>query len=151
VPLVYAIAGGLIGVGTTLDPSLTRQNKMAGQVLGEPSSMPPIFSELEMQFTLLPQVLGAKDAGGAAAAASSTGGVDSLRLEEKLQVNVGSITTLGTVKAVTPNAARLVLSKPMCASPGDSVAFSRKIGESWRLIGWGSIRRGVSMKVDPFL
>jgi translation initiation factor 2 subunit 3 len=33
--LQYAVPGGLIGVGTTVDPTLTRADRLVGQVLGE--------------------------------------------------------------------------------------------------------------------
>ena len=33
--LKYAVPGGLIGVGTTVDPTLTRADRLVGQVLGE--------------------------------------------------------------------------------------------------------------------
>jgi len=33
--------GGLLGVGTGLDPSLTKGDALAGQVAGEPGTLPP--------------------------------------------------------------------------------------------------------------
>lgn len=33
--LQYAVPGGLIGVGTKIDPTLTRADRLVGQVLGE--------------------------------------------------------------------------------------------------------------------
>ncbi|ONI09060.1 hypothetical protein PRUPE_5G215200 [Prunus persica] len=42
--------GGLIGVGTTMDPTLTRADRLVGQVLGEVGSLPEVFVELEMMF-----------------------------------------------------------------------------------------------------
>jgi translation initiation factor 2 subunit 3 len=38
--LLYAVPGGLIGVGLLIDPSLTRNDKMVGNVLGEVGSLP---------------------------------------------------------------------------------------------------------------
>lgn len=46
--LQYAVPGGLIGVGTTMDPTLTRADKLVGQVLGEVGSLPDVFVELEV-------------------------------------------------------------------------------------------------------
>lgn len=46
--LQFAVPGGLIGVGTTMDPSLTRGDKLVGQVLGSVGSLPDIFIELEV-------------------------------------------------------------------------------------------------------
>jgi translation initiation factor 2 subunit 3 len=34
-PLQYAVPGGLIGVGLTVDPTLTRADRLVGQVLGQ--------------------------------------------------------------------------------------------------------------------
>lgn len=33
-PLQFAVPGGLIGVGTTVDPTLTRADRLVGQVRG---------------------------------------------------------------------------------------------------------------------
>ncbi|BBH04477.1 eukaryotic translation initiation factor 2 gamma subunit [Prunus dulcis] len=45
--LQFAVPGGLIGVGTTMDPTLTRADRLVGQVLGEVGSLPEVFVELE--------------------------------------------------------------------------------------------------------
>ena len=49
--LQYAVPGGLIGVGTTMDPTLTRADRLVGQVLGEIGSLPDVFVELEVLTT----------------------------------------------------------------------------------------------------
>lgn len=48
--LQFAVPGGLIGVGTTMDPTLTRADRLVGQVLGEVNSLPDVFVELEVSF-----------------------------------------------------------------------------------------------------
>ena len=48
--LQFAVPGGLIGVGTTMDPTLTRADRLVGQVLGEVGSLPDVFVELEVSF-----------------------------------------------------------------------------------------------------
>ncbi|XP_020875398.1 eukaryotic translation initiation factor 2 subunit 3 isoform X2 [Arabidopsis lyrata subsp. lyrata] len=45
--LQFAVPGGLIGVGTTMDPTLTRADRLVGQVLGEMGTLPDVFVELE--------------------------------------------------------------------------------------------------------
>jgi len=47
--LQFAVPGGLIGVGTTMDPTLTRADRLVGQVLGDVGSLPEIFGELEVR------------------------------------------------------------------------------------------------------
>lgn len=49
--LQFAVPGGLIGVGTTMDPTLTRADRLVGQVLGEVGSLPEVFVELEVDIS----------------------------------------------------------------------------------------------------
>jgi translation initiation factor 2 subunit 3 len=49
--LQYAVPGGLIGVGTTIDPTLTRADRLVGQVLGEVGELPDVFVELEVSWS----------------------------------------------------------------------------------------------------
>merc|ERR1712038_1673838 len=58
--LKFAVPGGLIGVGTKIDPTLTRADRLVGQVLGDVGSLPDIFIELEISFFLLTRLLGIK-------------------------------------------------------------------------------------------
>lgn len=51
--LQFAVPGGLIGVGTTMDPTLTRADRLVGQVLGEVGSLPDVYVELEVNFLSL--------------------------------------------------------------------------------------------------
>ena len=43
-PLQYAVPGGLIGVGTTVDPTLTRADRLVGQVLGAVGALPDVYA-----------------------------------------------------------------------------------------------------------
>ena len=48
--LTYAIPGGLIGVGLLVDPSLTKNNKMVGNILGKIGELPELFSEITIKY-----------------------------------------------------------------------------------------------------
>merc|ERR1711907_157594 len=48
--LQYAVPGGLIGLGTKIDPTLTRTDRLVGNVIGDPGCLPDIFGELEINF-----------------------------------------------------------------------------------------------------
>ena len=45
-----AYPGGLIGIMTTLDPQYTMSNKLVGHILGEPGTLPPVYSHIEIDF-----------------------------------------------------------------------------------------------------
>jgi translation initiation factor 2 subunit 3 len=46
--LLFAIPGGLIGVGTLMDPSLTKADNLVGNVIGYPGNLPDVYDELEI-------------------------------------------------------------------------------------------------------
>lgn len=44
----FAVPGGLIGVGTKIEPTLCRADRLVGQVLGAVGALPKIFIELQV-------------------------------------------------------------------------------------------------------
>jgi len=134
--LKYAVPGGLIGVGTYIDPVLCKADRLVGQVLGlQGHELPNVFTELEINFFLLRKLLGVKAEGKQAKVAKVEKG-------EVLMVNIGSTSTGGKVSAVKQDAAKIVLISPVCTEVGEKIALSRRVERHWRLIGWGKITSG---------
>jgi len=140
--LEYAVPGGLIGVGTLIDPTLTRADRLVGQVLGSVGYLPEVYTEIEVSYYLLRRLLGVKTADG-----EKAGKVQKLAKGEILMLNIGSTSTGGRIQAVRADLAKVGLTAPVCTSEGEKIALSRRIDKHWRLIGWGEIRRGVTL--DP--
>lgn len=140
--LQYAVPGGLIGVGTKIDPTLTRGDRLVGHVLGHPNKLPDIYIEIEVKFYLLRRLLGVKTEGD-----SKAGKVSRLKKGEILMVNIGSTAAGGRVLGIKDNdTAKVTLTNPVCTQVDDKVALSRRIEKHWRLIGWGSIIKGATVK-----
>eukprot|EP00762_Andalucia_godoyi_P001828 ANDGO_06112.mRNA.1 Eukaryotic translation initiation factor 2 subunit 3 len=142
--LQYAVPGGLIGVGTHIDPSLTRADRLVGQVLGEVGSLPQIYYELEINYFLLRRLLGVKTSG------EKQGRVTKLTVNELLMLNIGSTSTGGRVVDIgkgESRTARIELTHPVCTSIDEKVALSRRVEKHWRLIGWGTVLGGSTL--DP--
>ncbi|KAK2146623.1 hypothetical protein LSH36_594g02073 [Paralvinella palmiformis] len=138
--LQYAVPGGLIGVGTKIDPTLCRADRLVGQVVGVVGSLPDIFIELEINYYLLRRLLGVRTEGDRKGAK-----VQKLTKGEVLMVNIGSLSSGGRVLAVKVDLAKIGLTNPVCTEVGEKIALSRKVEKHWRLIGWGQIRRGVTV------
>jgi translation initiation factor 2 gamma subunit (eIF-2gamma) len=58
----FAVPGGLIGVGTEIDPSRCRANHLVGQVLGLPGFLPPTYSRIVVKYDLMLYII--QSAGG---------------------------------------------------------------------------------------
>lgn len=133
--LKFAVPGGLIGVGMHVDPTLSRGDRLVGQVLGHKGQLPGVYAELEINFFLLRRLLGVTTVDGKLAKVSK------LVKNEVLMVNIGSNAEGAKVVAVKADVAKLQLTKPACTSVGEKIALSRRIEKHWRLIGWATIVR----------
>ncbi|KAA0000774.1 MAG: translation initiation factor IF-2 subunit gamma [Thermoplasmata archaeon] len=122
--------GGLLGIGTYLDPSLTKADALAGKVIGKEGKLPPVFYELEMDINLLQRIVGEKEKKR----------MDEIRVNEPLMLTVGTATTVGIVKHIKKDYMEVSLKIPVCAERGQRVAISRNIMGRWRLVGYGEIK-----------
>eukprot|EP01120_Amphizonella_sp_Union-15-10_P002208 TRINITY_DN1236_c0_g1_i1.p1 TRINITY_DN1236_c0_g1~~TRINITY_DN1236_c0_g1_i1.p1 ORF type:complete len:447 (+),score=47.69 TRINITY_DN1236_c0_g1_i1:97-1437(+) len=129
--LKSVIPGGLIAVGTNLDPSLARADRLVGHVIGIPGHMPPVFTHLEIQYFLLNRTVGP----------ARVKKVGKLKPKELLKVNVGSMTCNATVASVEKDMAMLRMELPVCCELESKVTLSRKTDEKWRLISFGVVKK----------
>ncbi len=125
-PLDSAVAGGLVGIGTELDPSLTKNDKLVGSLVGAPGTLPECKGTLMLNVTLIDRM------------------VDALKIEpvkpsEILVINIGTAATVGTVAEIKGKKITLALKKPVCCEAGWKAAISRRIANRWRLIGYGTV------------
>ncbi|MFH1210628.1 MAG: translation initiation factor IF-2 subunit gamma [archaeon] len=123
------IPGGSIGVLTQLDPLLVKADSLAGTVVGLPGQLPPVWDKFELESHLLERVVGAKDELV----------VEPIKKGEALMLNVNSSATVGIVDEISKNKFHVILKIAVCADKEDRITISRKLGDRWRLIGWGKI------------
>ena len=102
--LMYAVPGGLIGVGLKVDPFLTRADRLVGQIIGHPGQMPPVVLEFEATYYLLRRLLGVKSASSDDKAKQK---VSRLKQDEILMINIGSTSTGGKILSVTSDKVRI--------------------------------------------
>ncbi|MFB6087486.1 MAG: translation initiation factor IF-2 subunit gamma [Haloarculaceae archaeon] len=121
--------GGLLGVGTGLDPAITKGDALAGQVAGPPGTLPPVHDQFTMDVELLDRIVG-----------DESGEVDEISTGEPLMMTVGTATTVGSVTSARTGECEVALQRPVCAREGAKLAINRRIGGRWRLIGIGTLR-----------
>ncbi|MBC7130645.1 translation initiation factor IF-2 subunit gamma [Candidatus Bathyarchaeota archaeon] len=125
-----ARCGGLVGVGTLLDPSVTKADGLTGNVVGKAGMLPPVLQELTLETQILERAVGTKELLE----------ISKIAMNEVLLLHVGASITIGRVTSIRDNVATLRLTRPVCALTGSRVAISRKIAGKWRLIGYGMIK-----------
>ena len=122
-----ATPGGLLGIGTKLDPALTKSDALAGQVAGHVGRLPPVWDRVRCHVTLMERVVGA----------TSELAIEPLKFNEPLMLSVGTAVTVGIVTSTKKEIVEISLKRPVCAEPGARIAISRQVGARWRLIGMG--------------
>lgn len=124
-----AYCGGLVGVGTLLDPSISKADGLTGNIVGKAGELPPTLSELTLEAHILERAVGTKELIK----------IQEIILGETLLLHVGAAITIGKVTS-KKCIITVKLSRPVCAQYGSRVAISRKMTGRWRFIGYGMIR-----------
>ena len=136
--LLYAVPGGLIGVGLKLDPYLTRKNRLVGSILGYPGKLPNIYTSIIVETHLMVRYVGLKEKD------KNTSYIDEIKFKEELLISIGSNSIKSIVNDISGDNKDIVkfsLDQPVCVEIGENVTLSRKV-EKWRLIGWGKVLDG---------
>ena len=122
--------GGNIGLLTLLDPSIVKGDTLVGSVAGSPGKLPPVLDQFKLETHLLERVVGVKQELE----------VEPIKLHEPLMLNVNSSATVGVVTEAKKDFIKCVLKIPVCAEIDSNVTISRRIGNRFRLIGYGIIK-----------
>ncbi|MGV9197635.1 MAG: translation initiation factor IF-2 subunit gamma, partial [Promethearchaeia archaeon] len=119
--------GGLIGLGTQLDPTLTKGDSLIGHLVGLKGKLPEVLEEVELEVNLLDRVIGSENLIK----------VHELKHNERLLMVVGTQKTAGIVKKIFKDTYLIKLNPPICPPEDFIFAISRIINRRYRLIGYG--------------
>ena len=121
--------GGLIAVGTKLDPSLTKSDSLIGAVVGYPNEVADTHENIDVKIDLFDVAIGSPDMLK----------VDKIKNKEALRLNAGTAITAGLVSNVKNDLVTIALRRPITAEYNSRIAISRRLADRWRLIGVGVI------------
>jgi len=122
--------GGLVAVGTHLDPTFTKGDQMVGSVIGRPGTLPETLEHITLDVKLLETAVGSAELVK----------VDRVKLGETVRLNLGTASTLAVATSVRGDVMELDLKRPVAIETGMRAAISRRIAERWRLIGSGLLK-----------
>jgi translation initiation factor 2 subunit 3 len=122
--------GGLVAVGTYLDPTYIKGDQMVGSVIGRPGTLPPNLEHIVLDVDLLETAVGLAELVS----------VEKVRPGENLRLNLGTASTQAVVTSARGDIIEVDLKKPVAVETGMRAALSRRIAERWRLIGSGVLK-----------
>ncbi|MCK9292847.1 MAG: translation initiation factor IF-2 subunit gamma [archaeon] len=118
--------GGLIAVGTDLDPFICNSDKMVGQIVCDPKIDLKLSTEIDLEYTKIERLIEPNKT--------------DIKSGEKIVLVIGSSACLGIVRKVKQNNLELILNKPNVFFKNDKIAISRNINSRWRLAGYGTVK-----------
>ena len=124
--LSEAHAGGLIAIGTQLDPGITNMDKLKGQILCEPGSLPAPTESVLIEWNELPRLLGDK--------------LPFPHVNELFVLTIGTNTVVGEIISIKKKMIDLQLKGKTVCEKGQKIAISRRDKAAWRLAGWGVVQ-----------
>ncbi len=123
--------GGSIAILTTLDPYLTKTDKLVGHLVGLKGTLPEPTNEITFENKLLDKVIGTKE----------DFEVKPIIQNEVFMLIINSLKTVGIVKKTNPKETTVILKKPVIIFDKDKVVIFRRFqGNKWHIIGHGVIK-----------
>lgn len=123
--LKEGLPGGLLAISTGLDPGLTTNDKMRGQMVGKKGSLPEPTTIAELDIHSFERVIGESH---------------SLKTGETVLLAVGTATIPGKVKSFNGKIALIDLRSAAVLEKGQRVAISTRDNNRWRLTEYGECR-----------
>ncbi len=120
-----AIAGGLIAIGTNVDPSFTKADGLVGQIVGLAGKLPEPMQSVELTYTSLERNDIPKQG---------------FREGEPVLLGVGTGTVVGYVKKSKRERLSIDLKHTVCLDRHAKVSLLRNFSQRWRLSGYGTLR-----------
>jgi translation initiation factor 2 subunit 3 len=121
--------GGLLGVSTKLDPSLTKADGLVGSVVGLKGTLPKETYEISFEYFEFERVYGAKEIQS----------LPPIKNGEKILIHLANQRSVGVVKEARKNFISCQLAIPLVFEKErkTKIAISRQVSGRWRLVGYG--------------
>ncbi len=128
--LEEATPGGLVAIGTLLDPAFTKADAMVGNIIGHVNELPPVYYDVVLEYHPLERIL----------ESGEKFKVERINPGTPLLMNVGTARTVGVCTKGGSDTIEAKLKLPICAQPGSKIALSMQIDGRWRLVGYGVLK-----------
>ena len=120
-----AIAGGLIAIGTEVDPAFTKADGLVGQVVGLAGKLPESIQSIELAYTSLNRNDLPKQG---------------FREGEPVLLGIGTGTVVGYIKKAKRDRLYIDLKHTVCIDKQAKISLLRNFAQRWRLSGYGVLK-----------
>lgn len=155
VNLQEALPYGNLAVQTSLDPYITKSDKLAGCLIGLKDSLPPVTNKIKFNVRLFEKLVGAE----------KEEKIEEIKMDEFLLLSINTTLTLAKVTSISTNISNIKNKKnkvyegkderkevekevkeigvelftPIVSLPDSTIGIARNYKGQWRLIGYGEL------------
>jgi translation initiation factor 2 subunit 3 len=120
-------SGGLVGIGTDLDPFYSKNDKLVGNIIGIPGTLPSIYSNIILDTTLINDF-----------------GFEWIPKEnDDIILQIGTKTFNGNVINIDNNNLSISLNKPICININQHIIICKNINNILKIVGEGYMKDGI--------
>ncbi|MDI1495537.1 MAG: translation initiation factor IF-2 subunit gamma [Cenarchaeum symbiont of Oopsacas minuta] len=123
------LPGGLVAIGTKLDPSMASGDALIGAVIGKPGTLPDSTMTASFKTNLFDSAVGMQ----------STAKVQPIKTGDMLRFSIGTSPELCKVTKTGDGKITVEFRRPVCTFKKGRAAISSRIADRWRLIGAGTV------------
>ncbi len=120
--------GGLLAIGTALDPSIAQNDQLRGQIAAKVGSLPAPVKDLRLKVHMFERMI-----------EQNVKEKTVIKVTDALVVTIGTNTAIGFVTKSDPKETILNLKNTVVAEKGEKVALSKNIAGQWRLIAYAEV------------
>ncbi len=122
--LEEAIAGGMIGISTNIDPSFVKADTMVGNLVGKVGKLPEVKRSIKIKYTSInrPDIPNKSFAEG-----------------EVLILGIGTATVVAHVAKAKKDMLEVSLNNPVCMDSSSKIAVLRNVASRWKLVGYAAL------------
>lgn len=118
--------GGLIAVGTEIDPSIGQNDRLRGQMLAKPGSMPEPTKILSLKLNPFQRAIEADKRA-------------EIKSNDVVVLTIGTNTAIGLATQGAGGKVSVTLKNEVVAEKGEKAAVSKNLNNQWRLVAYGEV------------
>ena len=120
------LPGGLIGVGTEIDPYYCKDDMLAGNMIGLKGTLPSVYENVELNFKII----------------DDFGGDWKPKVKDVMNLQIGTLSINSEITQVSKKTIKLNLSRPACIDKNLMIMISHKEEGIMKIVASGKLKSG---------
>lgn len=118
--------GGLMGIGTDIDPYYCKDDMLAGNMIGLEGTLPSVYDSVELKYNII----------------EDFGGSWKPKMNDSMFLQIGTLSISSIITQVNKKTIKLNLSRPACIDKDMNIMVSHKEDGIMKIVASGTLKSG---------